>query len=234
MTRGNLDGVVLLSGGVDSTVLLALLRSRGIRCWTLAIDYGQTNAIEIRLARQVSESYGAEDHLDVRVDKGVFGSSALLGAKFPADSRRAAGRTPPPTYVASRNVVFLSMAGAWAESLGLHSVYIGSTARDSDHARDSSQTFFTAMSTALSLGAWENPVRVCAPLVEIDKSGVFAVARGLGVDTDATLTCYFPRGNLACQRCDACLARRLAELRSASLNSVDVVQNVVSSLASPI
>ncbi len=206
--------VVLLSGGLDSTICLAWARARGFTCHTLAFDYGQRHRGELAAARRVSAALGAAEHREVSVDLRAIGGSALTAAiDVPRD--RDAGRMAadiPVTYVPARNTVFLAVALGWAEVLGAFDLVAGMNAVDYSGYPDCRPEFVRAFETlarvATRAGVEGGEFHVRTPLMELDKAAIVKLGMDLGVDFSLTHTCYDPdaRGD-ACGRCDACRLR---------------------------
>jgi 7-cyano-7-deazaguanine synthase len=217
---GELHGapaVVLVSGGMDSAVVLAEARERGFAPYALTFEYGQRHRAELAAAARVARS--AVQHRIVSIDLGALGGSSLT-ADLPVPkgrSREAIGHGVPSTYVPARNTVFLSVALAWAEVLGARDLFCGVNAIDSSGYPDCRPEFLAAFERLARLATaagTERDVafRVHAPLMQLTKGGIVRRARELRVDLGATHTCYDPvddeRGAvLACGRCDACILR---------------------------
>ena len=212
---GTLRAVVLLSGGLDSATALAwAVRRDGCEAHALAFDYGQRHRVELDAARRVADSLGVKRLDVVRIDAGVFaGASALTGgADVPKD--RAAGEMAhgiPVTYVPARNLLFLAHAAAVAEARGAGAVYLGVNAIDYSGYPDCRPEFIAAFEAAARLGTKAGvegrPLEVRAPLATLSKAGIIREGVSLGVDYALTHSCYDPRGDLACGRCDSCLLR---------------------------
>ncbi len=211
--------VCLLSGGMDSAVVLAEARAAGFAPHALSFRYGQRHAVELEAAQRVARAGGAAAHRVVTVDLSAIGGSALTASiDVPKGRERAAiGEGVPVTYVPARNTVFLAVALGWAEVLGATDLFIGVNAVDYSGYPDCRPEFLRAFealaSTATAAGA-ERGARyaVHAPLLELSKAGIVLRARELGVDLGLTHTCYDPHADstgraLACGRCDACVLR---------------------------
>jgi 7-cyano-7-deazaguanine synthase len=209
--------VVLLSGGIDSATVLAIARSEGFRVYSLSVRYGQRNAVELDAARAVAAAQGVERHVEAAVDLGLFGGSSLTAdidvPKAPSFAQR--NRDPVPnTYVPARNTIFLSLALAWAETLGADDIFIGIHATNRGGYPDTRPEFLTAYeqlaAVATNRGFEGNPIRIHAPLLSrgLVKGQVIRLGVELGVDYSLTWTCFDPgeRGE-ACGHCDACLLR---------------------------
>lgn len=204
--------MVLLSGGLDSSVTMAMAIEEGFAVHALTIDYGQRHRRELEAARSVAAHYGV-DHLVVRVDLTAFGGSALTDGSVdvpsPAPGEEISGRIPP-TYVPARNTVFLGMALAWAEALDADAVYIGANAVDYSGYPDCRPEYIEAMQRVVELGTRRGaegaPVLIRAPIIALSKAGIVAKGVELGVPLQHTWSCY-RGGDTACGRCDSCILR---------------------------
>ena len=211
--------VCLVSGGMDSAVVLAEAREQGFAPHALSFRYGQRHAVELEAAARVAEALGAVEHRTVTVDLSALGGSALTDAmEVPKDrSRDVIGEGVPVTYVPARNAVFLAVALGWAEVLGSTDLFVGVNAVDYSGYPDCRPAFLRAFETLATLataaGAEEGAAfRVHAPLMELSKAGIVLRGRELEVDFGLTHTCYDPVPGpdgrvLACGRCDACHLR---------------------------
>lgn len=208
--------VVLLSGGLDSAVCLALARAAGRRCFALTVRYGQRHAAELRAAERVAAALGAEQHLELALDLRAIGGSALTDtiAVPKARSAEQIGRGVPVTYVPARNTLFLSCALAWAEVLDAREIYIGVNALDYSGYPDCRPAFIAAFQAlanqATAMGTERGArLRIEAPLLALDKAAIVRQGLALGVDFGLTHSCYdpLPEGH-PCGACDACLLRR--------------------------
>lgn len=205
-----MKAVVLLSGGLDSTTVLAIARSEGYECHTLAFDYGQRHRIELERARVVSSRLGAVRHVTVRLDLSAFGGSALTDdIAVPKDG---VGVGIPVTYVPARNTVFLSVALGWAEVLGAQDIFIGVNALDYSGYPDCRLEFIAAFEQMANLatkaGVEGNRFRVRTPLIEMTKAQIIRTGQELGVDYALTSSCYDPASDgTPCGVCDSCRLR---------------------------
>jgi 7-cyano-7-deazaguanine synthase len=204
--------VVLLSGGLDSSVTLAMAIDAGYTVHALTVDYGQRHQRELEAARAIAKHYGL-DHKTVRVDLSAFGGSALTDGhiKVPSDTpEEEIGSVIPPTYVPARNTVFISIAAAWAEVLDADAVFIGANAVDFSGYPDCRPEFIEAMERAVEMGtkrgAEGTPIQIIAPILRFKKGEIVYKGLNLGVPFNLTWSCY--RGRLkACGHCDSCLLR---------------------------
>ncbi len=208
--------VCLLSGGLDSATCLAQARRDGFSCHALSFDYGQRHRAEIGAASRVAKALGAVRHLVIGVGLRQIGGSALTG-DIDVPKGRHAGEMQsgiPVTYVPARNTVFLSLALAWAETLGAFDIYIGVNAIDYSGYPDCRPEYLEAFSRMANLatkaGVEEGrEVRLHAPLIELSKAEIILLGRELGVDYSLTHSCYDPLpSGKPCGACDSCVLRR--------------------------
>lgn len=207
------QAVVLLSGGLDSTTVLAIAQSQGFVCNCLSFQYGQRQSVELERARVIARNAGAARHLVLRVDLDAIGGSALTDEiEVPKD--RPFGdmeKEIPVTYVPGRNILFLAHALSWAEVLGASDVFLGINAVDYSGYPDCRPEFLDAFAQMANLGtkagATGKPFRFHAPLIRLSKKDIILKGRELGVDYGLTHSCYDPVGDKACGRCDACRLR---------------------------
>ena len=210
------NAVVLLSGGLDSTTVLAIARHEGFVPHAMTFRYGQRHELEIEAARRVASCFGVAAHKIVDIDLRAFGGSALT-ADLPIPKDRALAEMAediPITYVPARNTIFLSFALAWAEVLAAGDIFIGVTAVDYSGYPDCRPEYIGAYERMANLATkaaveGRQHVRIHTPLIRMTKAEIIRRGLELGVDYAMTLTCYDPAPDgLACGRCDACLLRR--------------------------
>ncbi|MEO5625585.1 MAG: 7-cyano-7-deazaguanine synthase QueC [Dokdonella sp.] len=201
--------VVLVSGGMDSAVVLALASESGFDCYALSVDYGQRHASELQASQRVSKALGAREHKTVHVDLRSIGGSALTDdIDVPDDG----GSGIPVTYVPARNTIMLSVALGWAEVLGARDIYCGVNAVDYSGYPDCRPAFVEAFERLANLAtkaAVEGAaLRVQAPLMAMSKADIVREGQRLGVDFAATVSCYQADAvGHACGHCDACRLR---------------------------
>ncbi|MAL96448.1 MAG: 7-cyano-7-deazaguanine synthase QueC [Haliea sp.] len=203
--------VVLVSGGLDSTTVLAMARARGYACYTLSFDYGQRHRAELAAAERVSLAQGDVEHKVVSLNLDSIGGSALTDPDIAVPEEATEGI--PVTYVPARNTVFLSIALGWAEVLGAEAIFIGVNAVDYSGYPDCRPAFVAAFETLANLatraGVEGGKLRVEAPLMHMSKGEIIREGLKLGVDYSLTVSCYQATdAGLACGRCDACRLRR--------------------------
>lgn len=207
--------VVLLSGGLDSTTVLAVATRDGYTPYAMTFRYGQRHAVEIEAARRVARSQGVARHVVVDIDLRQWGGSALTDDIEVPKDRNMADTTDeiPVTYVPARNTIFLSFALAWAEVLGADAIFIGVNALDYSGYPDCRPEYVAAfeqmanIATAAGVQATQR-LRIHAPLQHLTKGEIVALGQELGVDYSLTTSCYDPSPDgTACGRCDACQLR---------------------------
>ena len=206
--------VVLLSGGLDSTTVVAIAKKQGFAVYALSFDYGQNHKQELDSAARVAKELGVAQHTVVKVDLRSFGGSALTSDQPIPKHRSAAeiGQGVPVTYVPARNTVFLSLALAWAETLGATDLFLGVNALDYSGYPDCRPEFIGAFERMANLGtkmgAEGSHIRIHAPLISMTKKEIVQTGLSLGLDYSITTTCYDPAATgEACGACDACLLR---------------------------
>jgi 7-cyano-7-deazaguanine synthase len=207
--------VLLLSGGLDSTTMLALAKRQGYDVHAMTFRYGQRHSSEIEAARRVARQYDVSDHVVVDIDLRTFGGSALTAEiAVPKDrTADAISHGIPITYVPARNTIFLSFCLAWSEVLGASDIFIGVNALDYSGYPDCRPEYvraFQAMANLATQGAVEGttPIRIQTPLLHLTKREIVQLGISLGVDYSVTLSCYDPSSTgEACGHCDACSLR---------------------------
>jgi len=207
--------VVLMSGGLDSTTVLAIAQHEGFDAHGLSFRYGQRHVHELECARSIAEKCGVAEHVIVDIDLRTFGGSALTAdievPKNRADEEMSTGI--PVTYVPARNTVFLSFALAWAEVLGSSDIFIGVNALDYSGYPDCRPEYVTAFEQMANLATKAGVegvqrLKIHSPLMHLTKEGI--IRRGIELDVDYGLThsCYDPDADgRACGRCDSCQLR---------------------------
>ena len=202
--------IVLLSGGMDSAVCLAIARAQGFECHALSFHYGQRHAAELDAAPEVAHALGAAEHRLVDIDLRAFGGSALTdNIDVPTDRTAAEiGGNVPVTYVPARNTVFLSYALAHAEVIVARDIFVGVNALDYSGYPDCRPSFIAAFQAMARLGTRLTDLTIHAPLLFLTKAEIVARGMALAVDFGMTRTCYKPDdAGHACGRCDACILR---------------------------
>jgi 7-cyano-7-deazaguanine synthase len=207
--------VVLLSGGLDSTTVLAMALSKGFEAYAISFRYGQRHVVELDRAAQVAAHLGVARHIVVDVDLRAFGGSALTAnIDVPKDrSPCAMAQGIPVTYVPARNTIFLSFALAWSEVLGSSDIFVGVNALDYSGYPDCRPEYIAAYERMANLATkagveGTQQLTLHAPLSKLTKADIVKVGMALGVDYAITSSCYDPGPDgEPCGRCDACLLR---------------------------
>ncbi|MGH8215979.1 MAG: 7-cyano-7-deazaguanine synthase QueC [Rhodanobacteraceae bacterium] len=205
--------VVLVSGGMDSAVTLALAREAGFACHALSVAYGQRHASELVAAASVARMLGAAAHKTVSVDLRSIGGSALTGdTEVPEYSEVHGEHDIPATYVPARNTIMLAIALGWAETMDAHDLFCGVNAVDYSGYPDCRPAFIEAFERLANLatraGVEGAGLHVRAPLIDMSKADIVREGVRLGVDFSATVSCYRADSEgRACGRCDACVLR---------------------------
>ena len=207
--------VVLLSGGLDSSTVLAMAREQGLAPYALSFRYGQRHAHELQAAQAVAGALGAVRHVIAQIDLREFGGSALTADIDVPKGRdmEAMGHGIPVTYVPARNTVFLSFALAWAETLGSSDIFVGVNALDYSGYPDCRPGYiaaFEAMANLATKAGVEGAqrLRIHAPLMHLNKAQIVREGLRLGVDYALTSSCYDPDPEgRPCGECDSCRLR---------------------------
>jgi len=207
--------VVLLSGGLDSTTVLAMALSEGFEAYAMSFRYGQRHSVELKSAEEVARRFGAARHIILDVDLRGFGGSALTGdTEVPKDrSTLDMAHGIPVTYVPARNTIFLSFALAWAEVLGSSDIFVGVNALDYSGYPDCRPEYIAAYERMANLATkagveGAQKLKIHAPLCTLSKADIVRVGTALGIDYSITSSCYDPDPDgRPCAHCDACLLR---------------------------
>ena len=209
------NAVLLLSGGLDSSTLLALATSQGYLVHALSFRYGQRHSAEIDASKKIAARFEVVQHIVSEIDLRIFGGSALTSdIEVPRDRAVDDSGDIPITYVPARNTIFLSVALAWAEVLGARDIFIGVNALDYSGYPDCRPEFIDAFQTMARLATragveGAGDLRIRTPLMDMSKADIIRLGLELGVDYGMTVSCYDPAPlGHACGHCDACQLRR--------------------------
>ncbi len=216
--------IVLLSGGLDSTTVLAIAKDQGFTPYALSFRYGQRHSIELEAAQRVAQAQGVARHVIADIDLRVFGGSALT-ADIEVPKHESLQDTPqsgvPITYVPARNTIFLSFALAFAETVGASDIFTGVTAVDYSGYPDCRPEYMEAFATMANLATragveGTSKITLHSPLMTLSKADIVREGLRLGVDYSLTSSCYDPdeQGH-ACGKCETCLLRLKASPRLA-------------------
>jgi len=208
--------VVLSSGGLDSTTVMAIAKNEGYLIYSLSFSYGQRNFIELEAAGKVAEIIGVKKHLVINLDLNKIGGSALTDSiNVPKNRDEEAISTDiPVTYVPARNTIFLSYALAWAEVIKSSDIFIGVNAIDYSGYPDCRPEYIEAFEKMANLATKAGvegltKIKINTPLLNMSKARIIKKGIELGVDYSLTHSCYDPNPDgVACGRCDSCILRK--------------------------
>ncbi len=201
---------MLLSGGLDSSTVLAMAVARGFECYALSVHYGQRHSAELAAARQIAHALGAREHRVMGVDLAGIGGSALTDAGIAVPEIPTSGI--PITYVPARNTLMLSLALGWAEVVGATDIFVGVNAVDYSGYPDCRPEFIEAFERlarlATKAGVEGARFEIHAPLIAMSKADIIRAGTELGVDFSMTVSCYQAGPDrTACGKCDSCRLR---------------------------
>ncbi|RYL95080.1 7-cyano-7-deazaguanine synthase QueC [Sporolactobacillus sp. THM7-4] len=207
MTR---KAVVVLSGGLDSTTCMGIARDRGYELYPVTFSYGQRHDREVEQAKKVANYFHARHHRIVDIDFfKQIGGSALTDLSIDVP-QAGVGEGIPATYVPARNMIFLSLASAYAEVLGAEAIFIGVSSVDYSGYPDCRPEFIESMNQTVNLatktGTTDHGLTIEAPLMHLTKSETIKLGTRLGVPYHLTTSCY-NGGETACGTCDSCRLR---------------------------
>lgn len=207
--------IVLLSGGIDSTTTLAIVKSLGYAIYALSFDYGQRHNLELIRAAKIAKEFNTEEHLVFKIDLRLVADSALTSQQAVPKERTLdqINTGIPATYVPARNLIFLSIALSWAETIDAQEIYIGTNAIDYSGYPDCRpqfiETFQKCADLATKVGVEKNGIKIVSPLSGLTKSEIIQKGIGLDVNYGLTHSCYDPSPEgLACGKCDSCILRK--------------------------
>ncbi len=210
-----MKAIVLLSGGLDSTVALYKAQADGFdELYALSFDYGQRHARELECARAAAGKIGVVAHHVVSLKLDLWGGSSLTDKGMMVEEGNMNSQEIPNTYVPARNMIFLSVAASLAEAVGARDIYIGVSEVDYSGYVDCRRDFIEAMEQAINKGTvcaveHHEKITIHAPFIHKTKAEEIRLGRHLGVDFDLTWSCY-NGGEKPCGMCDSCLLRAKA------------------------
>lgn len=207
--------VVLVSGGLDSSTVLAMLQKEDVQIYALSFYYSQNHSIELNKIKDFIKYYNVSDHKVINLDLSAFRSTALISDDVDVpkyDNADELGDEIPVTYVPARNTIFLSYALGYAEVIGSSDIYIGAHMTDSANYPDCRpeylKSFENMANLATKAGVEGDKINIHAPLIEMSKSEIVASGLKMGVDYSLTISCYDPdMQGKSCAQCHACLVR---------------------------
>lgn len=209
-----MKAIILLSGGLDSAVVLALALEKGRECLAISFDYGQRHRIELEYAKKLAQHYGIPHHV-IHMGKNCFANSSLVSKETVPKNRSMEaiknGDTPN-TYVPARNTLFLALATAQAEIFNAQEIYAGPNLLDRKPYPDCRPEFYQAFQSVINLASKQavegNPPHLLTPLIDWNKKEIVEQGTRLKVPFHLTFSCYDPTPDSEpCLQCDACLLR---------------------------
>ena len=203
--------IVLLSGGLDSTTVLAIAKAHDFECYALSFDYGQKQRSELESAKTIAKQSKVAEHRIMKISLADIGGSALTDDKIDVPKFSKSDEIPV-TYVPARNTIFLSFALAWAEVIDCQKIYIGVNALDYSGYPDCRPEFIKAFEDMANLATKQSAegekIEIKTPLISMTKAEIIQKGLSLGVDYSQTISCYLANSNgEACGECDACVLR---------------------------
>lgn len=205
--------VILLSGGLDSTTVLAIAKSRGYDCYALSFDYGQKQRSELESSISIAKKSNVIEHRIMKISLSDIGGSALTDQSIDVPKYSDSDEIPI-TYVPARNTIFLSFALAWAEVVDCQTIFIGVNALDYSGYPDCRPEFIEAFENMANLATKQSVegdrIQIKTPLISMTKAEIIKKGLGLGVDYSETTSCYDANTlGEACGECDACVLRKI-------------------------
>ena len=203
--------IVLLSGGLDSTTVLAIAKAHDFECYALSFDYGQKQRSELESAKTIANQSKVLEHRIMKISLADIGGSALTDNEIDVPKYSESDEIPV-TYVPARNTIFLSFALAWAEVIDCQKIYIGVNALDYSGYPDCRPEFIKAFENMANLATKQSvegeKIEIKTPLISMTKAEIIQKGLSLGVDYSQTISCYLANLNgEACGECDACVLR---------------------------
>ena len=205
--------VILLSGGLDSTTVLAIAKSQGYDCYALSFDYGQKQRSELESSISIAKKSNVIEHRIMKISLSDIGGSALTDQSIDVPKYSESDEIPI-TYVPARNTIFLSFALAWAEVVDCQTIFIGVNALDYSGYPDCRPEFIEAFENMANLATKQSVegdrIQIKTPLINMTKAEIIQKGLGLGVDYSETTSCYDANTlGEACGECDACVLRKI-------------------------
>lgn len=205
-----MKSLILLSGGIDSALCGLIAKRKKREIYGLTFHYGQKHKIEIRKAKLIGKFLGLKDHFFIKIPEEIFKSSSLVNKKIKISEKKD---KIPSTYVPSRNIIFLSIASALAESEGFDEIYIGANSIDFSGYPDCTPEFIRTFQEILKKGTKRGvegrPIKVIAPLLRKTKAQIIKLGKKMGLDFSLTWSCYSPvKNKYPCGKCPSCIIRK--------------------------
>lgn len=207
--------IVLASGGIDSSTLLAYVEQQGYEIYAISFNYGQKQIFEIKKIQEFIKNYKVKEHKIIKIDLKNFGGSALTDCNIEVPNYQSASDVEneiPSTYVPARNTIFLSYALAFAEVKGISDIFLGVHATDYSNYPDCRPEYIKSFEIMANLATAEglkgNKINIHAPLINMTKTEIVAMGLKMRVDYSRTISCYNPTNKgVSCRKCLACLVR---------------------------
>lgn len=207
--------VLLFSGGLDSTTVLAYAKNNDFECYPISFHYGQRHSAELNASKKIADYFNVKEHKIITLPNDMFGSSALTRDDVDVpDFSENASDTIPVTYVPARNTIFLSIALGYAESIGAHDIFLGVSFVDYSGYPDCRPEYISAFETLANLatkdGVEGKKISIQTPLLYLSKAQTIELGIKNGVDYAMTVSCYSadPVTGAACGKCDSCSLRK--------------------------
>ena len=216
--KPNAPAVILFSGGLDSTTILALAKDLGYTPYVLSVSYGQRHSSELSAAKHIGKKMEVVRHEVVHLDLTRFGGSALTDSSIAVPTTPGKDHEIPITYVPARNTILLSLALGWAESLSGLDIFYGANAVDYSGYPDCRPEYVESFERMANLATKagveainnDNRFRVHAPIIGMSKSEIIQLGATLGVDYSQTVSCYQANDlGEACGECESCRLRQI-------------------------
>lgn len=205
----NKQALLLLSGGIDSTTLLAKLANENFEVFAISFNYGQKHKIELEYAIQNAKKYKIPTHHIIKLDKFLFNSSALVNKKIDITAYEV-NQLPKGqvnAYVPFRNLLFISTALSLAESMKINEIYLAFNKEDEANFWDCKTDFVEKIN---SIASSHSSIKIKTPFINLSKTDIIKLAKQLKVDINNTISCYQPKGNLECGICLSCMTKQRA------------------------
>lgn len=223
--------VILMSGGIDSSTTAAEAIKLGYELFPITFSYSQKHSTEIEFAKRMLEYLRIKNHLIVDIPSIIFSSSALSAKseiEIPKNRNLRSMNDIPVTYVPGRNILFLSYATAYAESIGSRDIFIGANSIDYSGYPDCRYEFLQAYEDLVNIGTRSGVMgdrfTIHAPLLFLKKSEIIRLGVGLGIDFSITHSCYNPiQDDISCGECDSCLIRKNGFLEAGLVDPIKYI-----------
>ncbi len=205
----NKQAILLLSGGIDSTTLLAKLAKENYSIVAISFHYGQKHSVELNYAKQNAQKYGVKSHHIIELNKILFESSALVNSELNITTfkNNELPNEQVNAYVPFRNLLFISTSLSLAETMNINEIYIAINKEDSSLFWDCTTDFIDKINSIANINS---SIKIIAPFINKTKSEVIQLAQKLFVDIENTITCYQPKGKFECGICLSCITKQKA------------------------